>query len=188
MAKGRTFAMIMLAMFLLSNVGCCVAFLPIPPWVGQRLDEKYTKRFKQRAPILPPILPGQPLPTCEDEPADEEIIRALPKVARGLPFVVEEFRDYENIIVEKLVDCIDPPVHMPLVGAVQVHHCHFKCTVFWRERFVGQFPFPYDVTNNRVEVVYIDKDHLHAYVCNDPAMLRSFTKDLSGPTLSVPGP
>jgi hypothetical protein len=186
MAKSRSFAWILLGLFLIGNIGCCVAFVPIPPWVGQRLDEKYTKRWKQRAALMPPILPGQPLPTCEDEPTDEEVIRALPKVLRGCPFVVEEFRDYENIIVEKLTDCIDPPVHMPLVGAVQVHHCHYKCTVFWKERWVGQFPFPYDVTNNRVEVVYIDKDHMHAYVCNDPAALRSFTRDLSGPTLSVP--
>src|SRR5262249_37713797 len=85
------------------------AVIPVPPWVSDRMEAKYPRRFKERPPIMPPILPGQPLPTCEDPPSEEEVIRALPKVTRGIPFVYEEFRDSYEVVVEKIVDRIDPP-------------------------------------------------------------------------------
>src|SRR5436309_2603147 len=74
----------------------------VPPWVPERMEEKFTQRFRERTPIMPPILPGQPAPTCDDPPSDEEVIRALPKVARGMPFIYEEFRDDFVVVVEKL--------------------------------------------------------------------------------------
>lgn len=156
------------------------AVIPVPPWVSDRMEEKYTRRFKERTPIMPPILPGQPLPTCEDPPSEEEIIRALPKVTRGIPFVYEEFRDSYEIVVEKIVDRIDPPCHIPLIGPAQVHHCRYKCTVFWREQQYSDYPFPFGVKNDRAEVIYIDKDHAHLYAGNDPRYQKALAKELFG--------
>jgi hypothetical protein len=42
------------------------------------------------------------------------------------------------------------------------------------------YPFPFRTTRPRVEVVYIDKDHLHLYACNNPPAQESLTRDLVG--------
>lgn len=174
-------------MLLTGLVGCLgpapslPGVIPVPPWTAERMEEKYTKRFKERTPIMPPILPGQPLPTCEDPPSEEEVIRALPKVRRGIPFITEEMRDDYNVVVEKIVDKIDPCVYVPLIGPAQLHHCHYRCTVFWRERLISDWPFPYMVTNPRAEVILIDKDHYHLCVGPDPRYQQSISRDLMGP-------
>lgn len=183
----RTRAGLFLGIFVVSGLVGCIgpipslpAVIPVPPWTAERMEEKYTKRFKERTPIMPPILPGQPLPTCEDPPSEEEVIRALPKVTRGVPFVYEEFRDSYEVVVEKLVDSIDPCVFVPMVGPAQVHHCRYKCTVFWREQQYSDWPFPFGVKNDRVEVIYIDKDHLHLCVGNDPRYQKAISKEFFG--------
>src|SRR5262249_6993694 len=134
-----------------------------------------------RTPIMPPIRDGFPLPMCEDPPTEREILRAMPRVTRGVPFVYEEFRDNIEIVTEKLVDKIDPPRFFPLVGPAQLHHCHWKCTIYYTETVQSSYPFPAKIVKNRVEVVYIDKDHLHAYVGCDPVLQQQLTRDLSGP-------
>jgi hypothetical protein len=154
--------------------------IPVPPWVSERMEEKYAHRLLHRTPIMPPILPGQPLPVCEDPPSEEEIIRALPRVARGVPYLYEEFRDDFTFVTEKIVDQIDPVTFIPLVGSAQLHHCHFKCTVYYRERITSHYPFPFTVVNDRVQVVYIDKDHLHLAAGPDERYQATFTKELSG--------
>jgi hypothetical protein len=155
--------------------------VPVPPWVSERMEEKYAQRLKERTPIMPPILPGQPVPTCDDPPSEEEVIRALPPVVRGIPFIYEEFRDDFTIVIEKLVDRIDPCVNVPLLGPAQLHHCHYKCTVFYKERKISDYPFPFQVDNDRVQVVYIDKDHFHLCVGDDERAQRSVSRDLMGP-------
>jgi hypothetical protein len=193
MAKTRALAMTLLGVGLLvGGAGCFGAInnpliigsapvpVPVPPWVGERLETKYTDRFKPRTPIMPPILPGMPLPTCEDPPGDEEVIRALPQVTRGIPFIYEEFRDDFTVVVEKLTDTIDPCVYVPLLGPAQLHHCHFKCTVYFKERKKSDYPFPFTAVNDRVEVIYVDKDHYHMCVSGDERTQRSVFKDLAG--------
>jgi hypothetical protein len=162
-------------------IGSAPIPVPVPPWVAESLEAKYSSRLKERTPIMPPIIPGQPLPTCEDPPTAEEILRALPRVTRGIPYIYEEFRDDYTFVIEKLVDKIDPPVYIPLVGPAQVHHCHYKCTVFYRERIQSSYPFPYYNEERRVKTVYIDKDHLHLYVGNDPAAIKAAARELMGP-------
>jgi hypothetical protein len=189
MAKTRALAAAVAGIVLLSGLsGCGNQFLvgltgvvPVPPWVSERMEEKYAKRLQLRTPVMPPILPGMPLPACEDPPSEEEVVRALPKVVRGLPFVFEEQRDDYVIIIDKLVDRIDPCVYVPLLGPAQLHHCHFKCTVHWKERLIQEWPFPYMIENDRCEVVYIDKDHYHLCVDpNDPRKAASVFRDLAG--------
>jgi hypothetical protein len=164
----------------LSGCWAGLALVPQPAWVTERMNEKYDKRLWQRAAVLPPILPGQPIPTCEDPPSEEEIVRALPKVKRGIPFIVEEFRDDFEFDIQKVVDTIDPCTYFPLVGPAQLHHCHYVVTVRWKERKKSDQPFPYWVENERTEVLQMDKDHLHLCVGNDPKYQQSMFDWTSG--------
>jgi len=153
----------------------------IQPWVTERMEEKYLHQNDYRTPIMPPIREGFPPPLCVDEPSEQEVLRAMPHVKNGVPFFYEEFRDDIEIVCEKLVDKIDPPRFFPLVGPAQLHHCHWKCTIYYTETVQSSMPYPVYLKKRRVEVVYIDKDHLHAYVGCDPDAQKSAAKDLSGP-------
>jgi hypothetical protein len=153
--------------------------IPVPPWVTERMQEKYCAKNDHRTPIMPPIRAGFPPPTCEDPPDQAMILRAMPHVTRGIPYIYEEFRDDVQIVTERLVDRIDPPRFYPLVGPAQLHHCHWKCTIYYIETIESGYPFPFRCTRPRIEVVYIDKDHLHLYVCNNEAAELQFTRDLA---------
>ena len=154
-----------------------VATVPIPPWVPDRMDEKFSSRLQHRTPIMPPILPGTRPPRCEDLPEDEEVIRALPKVIRGIPYVLEELRDIKDITKELIVDQIDPCRFYPLVGPAQLHHCHYKCTVYYKQTIRSTYPFPFNIVEDRVEVIYIDKDHLHVCVGPEEAMQQQVQQE-----------
>jgi hypothetical protein len=154
--------------------------IPVPPWVTERMEEKYCFENDFRTPILPPIRPGFPPPLCEDPPDESRILRAMPRVRRGVPYFLEEFRDDVQIVTELLKDSIDPPRFFPLVGPAQLHHCHWKCTVYYTETIESGYPFPFRCVKPRVEVVYIDLDHLHLYPCPTPENQRAVTRDLVG--------
>jgi hypothetical protein len=142
--------------------------IPMQPWVADRIEERLANKQDHRAPILPPIPPGY-RPYCEDPPDPQEINRTMPRVTRGVPYVYEEFRDDIEFTVEKLVDRIDPPRFFPLIGPAQLHHCHWKCTVYFTETVSSCYPFPFQVKKRRAEVVYIDKDHLHLCISGQDA-------------------
>ena len=78
-------------------------------------------------------------------------------MTRGVPFAYEEFRDDIQIVTERLVDKIDPPRFFPLVGPAQLHHCHWKATIYYKETEQSSYPFPVKLVKNRVQVVYIDR-------------------------------
>src|SRR5437764_842849 len=65
-------------------------------------------------PILGPIVPGQQH-DCANSPDRAAILRALPRVAQGVPYVCEVSRDDFEFAVECLVDQVDPPRFYPLV-------------------------------------------------------------------------
>jgi hypothetical protein len=119
-----------------------------------------------QVPILPAIPPGH-RPYCEDPPDEQQILRAMPRVTRGVPYIYEEFRDDIEFTTEKLVDKVDPPRFFPLIGPAQLHHCHWKCTVYYTETIDSSYPFPFRAKRRRAEVIYIDTDHLHLCV-NSP--------------------
>ena len=154
--------------------------IPCPPWVTERMQEKYCYKNDYRTVIMPPIRDGFPPPLCEDPPDDAMILRTLEQVTRGVPYIYEEFRDNIEIVTERLVDRIDPPRFFPLIGPAQLHHCHWKCTVYFNETMESGYPFPFQCKKRRVEVVYIDKDHLHLYPGPNPQMQQSFSRDVSG--------
>ena len=104
----------LLAALLPAGAGCnpfTMGFLtpvPIQPWVTERMEDKYGHKNDGRVPIMPPIRAGYPDPICEDAPSDQEVMRALGRVPRGVPYVFETFRDDIVIVKNRLVDKIDP--------------------------------------------------------------------------------
>jgi hypothetical protein len=147
--------------------------VPVQPWVAEQIDERFNNRNDHRVPVLPPIPPGH-RPYCEDPPDRAEILRAMPRVTRGIPYIYEEFRDDIEFTVEKLVDKVDPPRFIPLMGLAQLHHCHWKCTVYYTETIDSSHPFPFRLKRRRAEVVYIDKDHFHLCVNGFDAQKETF--------------
>jgi hypothetical protein len=150
--------------------------IPVQPWMGDLAESRMQNWQDNFTNILGPIPPGF-RPLCEDVPDKALILRTLPPVVRGIPYVWEEFRDDVDFSVERLVDQIDPPRFFPLVGPAQLHHCHFKCTVYYTEVLQSEWPFPFQTRKRRVEVVYIDRDHLHQVACT-PEQLQSMMRDI----------
>lgn len=151
----------------------------VQPWVAERMEEKLSNKNDGRAPIMPPLREGYPPPICEDPPSDREVLRAMPRVPRGVPYIYETFRDDIIIVKNRLVDKIDPPRFFPLVGPAQLHHCHWECVIYYNELVQSDYPFPVYVKKAKVQVLYIDKDHLHLFVGNDPEAQRQVTQDLT---------
>jgi hypothetical protein len=144
------------------------------------MEEKYCEKKDFRTPILPPIREGFPPPTaCEGPPEEARVLGALPRLPRGVPRFCAVSRDNVQIVTELLVDKIDPPRFFPPVGPAQMHHCHWKCTVSYTEVVESAYPFPFRHSRPRMEVVYIDSDHLHLYVgpekCPAPETRLAFT-------------
>lgn len=154
-----------------ASAGCVNPFalgwatpVPMQPWVADRIEERLIFN-DHKSPVMPPIPPGH-RPMCEDPPDKSEILRAMKRVTRGVPYVYEEFRDDIEVTVEKIVDVVDPPRFYPLIGPAQLHHCHWKCTVYYTETMESSYPFPFQAKRRRSEVIHIDKDHLHLCVPN----------------------
>ncbi|QEL19803.1 hypothetical protein [Limnoglobus roseus] len=176
----------LLALSVLPLTTGCAAFGPglvglitVQPWMAERMTDKYQHTNDTRTPVLGPIRDGNPPPLCEDPPSDPEILRAMPRVARGVPFVYEEFRQDVQLVKNRLVDTIDPPRFFPLVGMAQLHHCHWECVVYYKETVQSAYPFPTYVVKPRTQVIYIDKDHLHLYVGPNPDMQRKIGNEMN---------
>ena len=186
MSKVRTVVLLAAAVVAPAALSGCHIFsmgfatpIPVPAWVTERMEEKYCYKNDWRTPILPPIREGFPPPLCEDPPDDAQVIRTMINVTRGVPYFVEEFRDNVQVVTELLVDKIDPPRFFPLVGPAQLHHCHWKCTVYYTETLESGYPFPFRCVRPRVQVVYIDRDHLHLFPGGGPDVQQRVTRDLT---------
>jgi RNA polymerase sigma factor (sigma-70 family) len=107
-----------------------------------------------------PVLPNAKELKKIAPPSEAEVLRALPRGVRSVPGVCEVFRDDVQLVRERLVDKTDPPRFFPLVGLAQLHHRHWKCTVYYTETIESGYPFPFRLSRPRVEVVYIDQDCL----------------------------
>ncbi|MHC2066670.1 hypothetical protein ACYFX5_04285 [Bremerella sp. T1] len=151
--------------------------IPVSPYhMKNKEDEFHEHERYDRAPILPPIPPGAPH-VALDPPSDDEVMRALERarpVEGGLPFLHEVQRNNVRIVKEKIADYVDPPRVMPLVGPVQLHHAHYKCTVYYTEVKRIGWPFPHTLRDEDTrEVIYIDHNHLHR--------VGNIQEDLPGP-------
>lgn len=185
MRKLRTAFLFALSLLPLAAGGCfpnpfSMGFatpIPVMPWVPDFVEERLGIKSDHSTPILPPIPPGY-RPLCEDPPDRQTMLRAMPRVPRGVPYVYEEFREDYDFTIERLVDRVDPPRFYPLVGPAQLHHCHYRCNIYYTETQESGYPFPFQIKRRRVETVYIDRDHLHLVACT-PESLQSMTRDLT---------
>lgn len=171
----RTAICMMLTVVALGTTGCLsgtgpslgIFSIPIPvsPYHQKKLeDEFHLHEYYERVPIMGPITSGAPVAAL-DEPSDDEVWWALERarpVQGGVPFLREVQRNNVRIHKEKLADYIDPPRHIPMIGPAQLHHAHYKCTVYFTERVIVSWPFPHTLEDKDVvEVVYIDHNHFH---------------------------
>jgi len=143
--------------------------MPVSPAITYEIEDLLDRIEKGGVPILGPIK-GEFAPIfCMDPPTEKEIYETLKPIPHGVPFVYEVQRKNVRFSVEKLVDQVDECRFYPLAGPCQVHHCHFKCTIWWDETTTMGYPIPWQHTDHKQEVVYIDKDHLHR--CGEPGNL-----------------
>ncbi len=129
-------------------------------------DERYN-----RVPVLDPV-EGENAPIfCVDPPSEDQVMRAMPEShtgAGGFAFFQETSMNNVRIVVEPMVDRLDDCKVYPLVGPCRLHHCHYKCTIYFDKVIRSYWPIPFTHVDQSVEVLYIDKDHLIR--CAGPAM------------------
>ena len=71
-------------------------------------------------------------------------------------------------------------------------HCHYKCTVYYDELYWSDYPIPFNHVDHKVEVVYLDKDHLRR--CGGPAAVDrppapiGVNPTAERPATATPGP
>jgi hypothetical protein len=177
----RRFALLAgLGLMMLSNSGCVLfgelfgtaltlaAFygttplIPVSPYYSELIEDAYIREERyDKVPILDPV-EGQHAPLfCQDPPSPDEVIRTLPKdTSGGWTFLAETQRSNVKIVTEPIVDRMDEPRFFPLVGPARLHHCHYKCTVYYDLVKRSDWPVPFYFKDESVQVVYIDHDHL----------------------------
>jgi hypothetical protein len=147
------------------DIGMLSYPIPVSPYFQNKLEDRFYERERyDRVAILGPITAGG-LPKALDPPSDDEIVRALEAarpVEGGLPFLHEVQRNNIRIIRELIGEYVDPPRVYPLIGPAQLHHAHYKCTVYFSEVTRVGWPIPHtNYDEDAQEVIYIDHDHLH---------------------------
>jgi hypothetical protein len=133
--------------------------VPISAYQSQLIEDKlWTQERYDRTPVLDPV-EGDVF--CVDPPSEDQVMRSLPNSpAGGFAFFEETQYNNVRIVVEPMVDRLDDCKVYPLVGPCRLHHCHYKCTVYYDKTIRAYWPVPFSHTDQSVEVVYIDKDHL----------------------------
>ena len=139
--------------------------VPVSPYFQKKFEDKHWEKERyERVPILGPITAGGPVMAL-DPPSPDEVMRALEKarpVEGGLPFLHEVQRNNVRMVIDPIADYVDPPRVYPLIGPAQLHHAHYKCTIYFTEVTRVGWPIPYTtVDEDTVEVVYIDHNHFH---------------------------
>lgn len=136
--------------------------IPVSPYWQQEIeDTMWEEERYSKVPILDPV-EGENAPLfCMDEPSPDEVMRAMPDDTKGgLPFFAETQRNNVRIVTDLIVDKLDPCRFYPMVGPARKHDCHYKCTIYYEKVLHSDWPIPFSHTDNVVEVVYIDHDHL----------------------------
>lgn len=189
MLTPKSFAMLLLALLCVTGGTGCVTTIgpqigivsipiPVSPFFQDREEQKqrWQERYA-RSPILGPLTAEGP-DIGMDPPSDEQVMMAFEKanpLAGSYPFLYEKQRNNVRIIKDKIADYIDPPRDYPLVGPAQLHHVHYKCTIYYSEKERIGWPIPYTkIDEDAAEVIYIDKNHLHMVGNVDTGMGANF--------------
>lgn len=147
------------------NLGPFGIPIPVSPYFQD--EEEYQFHIHERydrVPILGPITSGGPIRAL-DPPSDDEVMCALERarpVRGGIPLLHEKQRNNVRIVKEKIADYIDDPRMIPTIGFAQLHHAHYRCTIYFEERTYNGWPVPYMLEDKEsMEVIYIDHNHFH---------------------------
>jgi len=163
-------------LFALMSTGCVgvtapaaslgVASIPVPvsPYFQQGYEDLHWENLRyNKVAIMEPVKNGQAV--ALDAPSDDQVIRALEKirpVSGSIPFLETTHRNNIRITKELLADYLDSPTMVPLAGPAQIHHSHWRCTVYFTETVNVGWPIPQTLIDEEAqEVIYIDLDHLH---------------------------
>ena len=184
----RSAMCVLLASLAASNSGCTLAggflqtafqlgrfwettpLIPVPVYWSQKIEDKYWNEERyEKVPILDPV-EGENAPIfCLDPPSPDEVMRYLPDdTGGGVWFLAETHRNNVRMTIEPIVDRLGECRFYPMVGPARLHHCHYKCTVFFDKTIISTWPVPFSHTDKTQEVVYIDHDHLIR--CAGPVM------------------
>lgn len=147
------------------NLGIFGIPIPISPYFQKKKEDEFWHQERYaRVPILGPLTAGGPA-VALDPPSDDEVMRALERARpqqAGMPFLNETQRNNVRIVTEKIADYVDPPRVVPLIGPVQLHHAHYKCTIYFEEVQRIGWPTPHTKRDeDSREVLYIDHNHFH---------------------------
>jgi hypothetical protein len=142
-----------------ASVGC-VSARPVRCCAAERPAGKDCPANDCRTPTIPPVLPVEV--EQEAKPPDEaQILRAMPPVENPFPEILRVSRDNIQIVMERLVDKVDPPRSYPLARPARMHHCQWKCTVYYNETVESVHPsLVFRSTKPKVQVLYVEKDQL----------------------------
>jgi hypothetical protein len=147
------------------NMGFIGIPIPVSPYFQDKKEDEFwiAERY-DKVPILGPLTAGGPA-VALDPPSDDEVMRAFERarpIEGGLPLLHEVQRNNVRIVKEKIADYVDPPRFVPLIGPAQLHHAHYKCTVYYSETTRVGWPVPHTLRDeDAVEVIYIDHNHFH---------------------------
>ena len=150
--------------FAFSGFWMTTPLIPVSPYYSQLIEDTYFEEERYgKVPVLDPV-EGENAPLyCLDPPSQDEVIRALPanqKGAGGYAFLAETQINNVRMVIDPIVDRVDECRFYPLVGPARLHHCHYKCTVYFNKTIRSDWPLPFTHSDESVEVVYIDHDHL----------------------------
>jgi len=179
----------LLAIVTLSGTGCVAITagpdmgllgipIPVSPYF-QKLEEDQAWNHERydRVIIMGPLTAGGPV-TAIDPPSDDEVMRAFEEAKPqqgGLPYLYEVQRSNVRIVKDKIADYVDPPRVVPTIGPAQLHHAHYKCTIYYSETKRVGWPLPYTVRDeDAVEVIYVDHNHFHMVGNVDPGASAPF--------------
>ena len=150
------------AAFQLAGFYGTTPLIPVSPYYSELIEDAMVREERyDKVPILDPV-EGEHAPIfCQDPPSKDEVMRTLPnETSGGWVFVAETHRNNVKIVTEPIVDRIDEPRFFPLVGPARLHHCHYKCTVYYDLVKRSDWPVPFYFKDESIQVVYIDHDHL----------------------------
>ena len=138
--------------------------VPVSPHHQQVAEDRAFEDLRYgKVAILPPISDANHI--ALDPPSDDQVIRELNRarpIAGSVPGLETTFRNIKGITKEIIADYVDPPRAVPLVGPAQLHHAHYKCTVYFEEVTQVGWPIPHQVKiEDGMEVLHIDMDHFH---------------------------
>jgi hypothetical protein len=136
--------------------------IPVSPYYSQLIEDTYHEEERYgKVPILDPV-EGENAPiACIDPPSMDEIYRTLPdKAGGGMAFLAETMHNNVRMTSELIVDKLEECRFYPLVGPARLHKCHYKCTIYYDKTIRSDWPIPFSHTDETIEVVYIDHDHL----------------------------